>query len=776
MPVYIKRYISQEVSPQSITSLFKDSSDLELFALVSVSRAPEGYAQRAPKFVWDAILEDFKGTNGSVVDKIKKGITGGSKKLLEMIKNDKSVDQDGIDLSFAVIAVKEATAYLGVFGEQEIFVSKNGSYVNVGEILSKNRVTAASFALAPSDLVMVSSPTVFSRNIANHSSEEINELLLEISDTLQSGQGLFILSRTPIETDFSEIEPVEIDDVVIPDEERVSQEVDIVADVENIDTPMHMEDLERVEGDLEVSEEMNEVKVEKREVKKEFDVKELGLKVRDWWARVRNFFIKAWNTLSKSVSPVIEKVGRVLSGLGNRLSHFMDNQYGRKVWYKRIKSRLSTMKLSKGGSAYGMKIDRYKETSLRTKRFGVIGIAIVLIIVVVGGVRLSINAKEARELHRQATAIFESIDPLIKQAELNASSDPDSTETLVFQINEELAKLKDKELSIDDSQKYSEYKGSVGKIEDRLAKRIWIDENDRLQTYLSTRIEFGSESSPTDITVYKNDYQTESIFVTDKGNKAVYRVYLYDKKVVKIPDKNGLIKSPLFVDVGTKGVYVYDEVSGVVRSQFDNNNGNADFESLTGLGAEDLDVGGVEEFAVFMEVDNIYMLSSSNPAIYRSDYTGNGYSLPYSWISLDSFTGASDFFGDLSIYILNPNTVMDRFSYNYVSGKSESNPVTVSGAVLAVKEPVGGFTWGTLDNYLYMFEGGENSRLLAFEKPKEGVGDLRHPNEMVLVNEYKYGGASKDIFKNVQDIVADYQEKYVYILDGTVIYSVELSK
>ncbi len=773
MPIYIKRYISTDVDSNSITSLFKDTSNSnsEMYALMTVTNAPSGYASRATKFIWDAILETYSSSSSSIIDNLKASIGAGSKKLLELLKYDTTVKDGGLDLSLAIIVVKDSTAYLGVFGEQEIYVHKQGSFINVSQVLGKNKAAAASFAIDSSDVVVLSSPGLFSSIFEKNSGDDLTTLLLEAHDTLKSGEGIFALSRTKIEEDFSDIEQV-VDTFDDEDEQEISSLPEVSQEPEDVVLSDISEQI--TEPNLENTDVVEEVVV----VDTPKDVVVERVTVLERLKHARNILVTAWNRVMEFVSPLGEKVGRGIDSVKSRVLRFVDDKYSRQVWYKRIKSKLSTMKLSKAGSAYGMKIDGYKDLSLRGKRFGTLILLVVLIVVVLGGIRLSVKAKEARELHRNAVAVFEVTEGLLKQAEGSLPGDTESAENYVFQATEELKKLEGKKLSIDDATKLVDVEKKLGMLDDRLAKRVWLsDEAGNIETFISTRIEFGSESNPTDVAVYKDDYQNESLFIVDKGLKAVYRVNLYDRKVLKIPDKRGLIKSPKYVDIGVNGVYVFDEVSGVVRSPFDTNIGNTDFEALVGLGVDDLGIDDVSEIAVFEAADHIHFLSPSNSTIYRSNFTGSGYSLPFAFISFDTFNTATDFYGDIAIYALTQQqNGLERFSYVGAPSRFESSPVTLKGLRPVMNKAVAGHSGSTLDNYMYVFEEGEHARVIVFEKPKEGIGDLRHPNEMWLVNEYRYNGKSKDVFKNVQDIVSDYQERYIYILDGTIVWKIQMQK
>jgi hypothetical protein len=74
---------------------------------------------------------------------------------------------------------------------------------------------------------------------------------------------------------------------------------------------------------------------------------------------------------------------------------------------------------------------------------------------------------------------------------------------------------------------------------------------------------------------------------------------------------------------------------------------------------------------------------------------------------------------------------------------------------------------------LYVFDE-KYKRILNFEKPKETVGDMLHPGEMVLMKQYVYRGEEDGVFDNVKGIVVDGAEEYMFVLDGQQVWQIKL--
>jgi hypothetical protein len=183
----------------------------------------------------------------------------------------------------------------------------------------------------------------------------------------------------------------------------------------------------------------------------------------------------------------------------------------------------------------------------------------------------------------------------------------------------------------------------------------------------------------------------------------------------------------------------------------------------------------VSELAIFTQSDNVYMLSQSQNAVLKSNRTGSGgYGLPFTYISSDTFGTSTDIFGDISIYVLTAGTNgLERYVFNSQSAEANSLPVSVIGLSPEFENLTAGYTGASLDNGLFVFDA-QQKRLIAFEKPKETAGDPLHPNEMWLTEQYVYRGERSDVFKDVKDIVVDFEENNAYVLDGNRVWRIEL--
>jgi len=151
-----------------------------------------------------------------------------------------------------------------------------------------------------------------------------------------------------------------------------------------------------------------------------------------------------------------------------------------------------------------------------------------------------------------------------------------------------------------------------------------------------------------------------------------------------------------------------------------------------------------------------------------TNYSG-GYSLSAPYLSKEEYAKSNDVFSDLSVYILAEG---ENGIYRYVgtqSGMVEA-PINLIGMDSPINNAKYGYTIDDMNAGLYIFDEGSR-RVLKFEKPMES-GEKRHPNELLLLNQYVFEDSGA--WKSVKDFVVDFKEENMYILDGTTIWKVRL--
>ena len=767
MKTIAKQYISNNKDKTSYTSIFKHyyeksekktPKEGDIYALLNIQAERDVNVERVAKFVWDSIVDGYlysisETTNESLKDAINSGV----EKVKELIKHDKELEETGIDVSFTIVLVKQEGIYIGLFGEGDVFSFKNNSLVNISDILKEKNANTAGIALGDEDLVMVSSSGLLQESVPELSrSKDVKSLwkyLTTLGEKLEGTNSLLYLVqekeekkvKEPIQEQFPTKVKKETPEVVEKVKENTEKILKPIGKIKNI---------KKGDGQTTLQDFRDKLKAKER------------------FSKVKIFINNQW----KKVSPFFKKVGAFLSEKFSNLKEKLSQKFGKKKWYKRIASKFSTMRGGrKSRGVQGMRIDNYKQRDLRSKRFKLLGLAVVIIVLLVLGVNFTMKMKEAREISARAEESFTRVEDLIKKVEDNFAVDKDASETFLFQAEKALEEAPDG-LNEEDLAKYNELKERILELGDTLYKRIGVVEKDsRLDTFLDTRLAFGEGSGVKDLAIYKDRYENEYLVAADAGRSTIYRVSLYDKSVKALPDTEALVKEPKFVYVGNNGVYVYDEKEGMLKAPFDEEGWFTSFVKLSGLSVSDIRSEEIAAMTVWTENDNVYFLSQDRSAFLRSSAVyGNSYGLPYEYFAHEDMAISTDMVADISIYFIIPeDPYVLRFNYNFFESRYIEAPLGVVGFDGNYGTPTKAFTGDSLDHPLYVFDS-EGRRFLQLEKPIEAGEDIRHPDKVSLLSQYVYRGEKDSVWSDVRNFVVNYNGSNMYILDGTVIWKLVL--
>jgi hypothetical protein len=770
METISKQYISNNRDKTSYTSIFKhyyDKSDRKMekegniHALLDIKAEKNVNVERISKFVWDSIVDGYlysisTTTNESLKDSIKSGV----EKVKELIKHDKELEETGIDVSFTIVLVKKEGIYVGTFGEGDILTFKKGKIVNISSILDEKKANTAGVPLEKEDILLVASSGVLHENIPKLSriskKEDLLKFLSEVGTNLTGTKSLIYFSQAEKAEKGEKTPAVEKERKA----EKEGSPSPVVATMkegaEKIFKPIaRVEKIKKPKGQTTLQDLSNKINAKER-----FD-------------KVVSF----WDKIAQKVKPFFKKASIAISEKWEVLRTNISNRFGRKKWYKKIAAKWSTFggRKRKPVGVQGMRIDGYKEKDLRGKRFKLLGMFIVIVILLALGINFTIRMREAREISRLAQESFVGIEDLIGKVEDNFAVDRTSAETFLFQAERVLEEVP-KELNEADQEEYERIRGRLLELGDTLYKRVGVVEKDaRLGSYLDARLAFGEGSDVTDLTIYGDRFGNEFLVAADLGRKTIYRVSLYDKSVRAIPDNEGLVKEPAFVYIGNSGIYIYDEREGVLKAPFDDEGWVTSFVKLSGLGVGDVRSTELSTMTVWTDNDNVYFLSRDRGAFLRSTAAyGTSYGLPYEYFSHEKMDIATDMVADISIYFIVPEEPhVIRFNYSFFEAKYVEAPLGTVGFDGNYGKLTKAFTGGTLDNPLYVFDS-QGRRFLQLQKPIEAGSDIRHPDQLSLLNQYIYRGERESVWKDVRNFVVDNAESSMYILDGSVIWKLVL--
>lgn len=771
--VNISKYINSGKKNNSVNLHYysrpvrsKHDVPLEIYSLISIKTQAEVSAIQISKFAWDGIVDGFEySSEESYNESLKSGLKEATRRIKQLIANDKNIGDLGVDVNFSVFVFSEKSTYVGLLGNMDILLYKNGKIINISEMLISKKAHTAALIFDSTDLLATSTSDSLTKNINRlmglADKESMKERINALGKEISQGEG--VLAFESIEKEKKSFKESIL-------RKTKKEEVEEIKDP----TP------EEIPKDLTESESSDYISTKKERVeifkgtKKEKDLKTFMLLVSSKVGEVFGGIKKMAKPMVRGILAILKKIWNGIKRVFSNISLSLQEKFSRKRWFKKVSAKVSQNNVGKRQQFKEFKVDGYKQSNVRAKRFKTLAIIVLSVILLVVGINFTIKQKEAIGLHKQAQEILTSAQENVNDAMVKVSTDRDATEVLLLKANDSLTTLPGG-LNEDDTNTKNELEKKIVEIQDTMYKRSGINEAlGNIDTYLDTRLAFGEGSNPTDIAIYTDDSKNEYLLVVDSKRKAVFRVSLYNKEVKQLPDNNGVLSDPRRIYKGNSGIYVLDSNSGVVRAKLDGAGWFEPFEALAGLSIQSLDLEDMSEFAILTDSDNIYILDRASKALYKSSNYGSGYGLTYSYISNDSFDTANDILADLSVYILTGGqNGLHRYIYSNVEQKQLPAKIDIVGLNGDFENLAYGYTTGSLQYGLYVFDSIQK-RFMNFEKPIEGGGEILHPNQLVVEKQYLYRGSRENVWNDVKDFVVDSKEINMYVLDGTYIWKVTL--
>jgi len=762
MPITASKYINNSKLRTSYISLFnyksakrgKGDFEVDMYGLLSVSSSVEISGDKIVKFAWDGIIDGFEySKTDSINESLKLGLTEATRRVKQLIVNDTEIGKNGVDINFTIFVSSNGGMYIGVLGESDIYVYKDCRLVDIFEMLESKKAKTAAIALEKNDLVFASSKGYIKENmpklIGKKNREEIISSLEQLGNDVLDDMGLVVFSKIEGEVSNANVECKEV--------EKLEKEISIKKLM-----PKEPKDTDYVP----------EAKVSKKNIFKgvssEKDLREVLTKVTSKTAFVKPFLKKVSSfTKEKSVKAFqrvsnFSKVGR------NRLQSSISSKLGKKRWFRGVSAKFSQINVKKKKEFKEFKIDGYKQKNQRAHRLKILLFILIGISILVGGVKFTIDQKEAREKSKTANTIFTEVEELLNTANSKLGTDRETVSMSVLQASDKLNEIPE-ELGSKDMEKYEELNRQVLGISDSLYNRNRLSSKEgSIEKYYDSFTQ-NQDSSPKDIAIFRDSNGKELLILTDMGTKSVFTISIYDKKVENISDSNKLLQKPSKVYTTETGVFVLDMVNGIVKSSYKDGIFQP-FVKLSGLSIESLKLNSMVEFAMLTINENAYILDTEEKSLLKSVNYDGGYSLISPYLSKQEYGNAREVFADeLSVYI---TAKVENGIFRYVAGTNGmvESPISIIGLDTPIMDPKASYTTGDLNRKLYIFDDKEK-RVLQFEKPIESQ-EKRHPNELLLLNQYIY--EQEGAWEDVKGIVVNRDESAAYILDSTTIWKVRL--
>ncbi len=757
MSITASKYINNSDLKTSYIGLFnykspsrgKQVSFIDIYGLLFFSSEVEIPGDKLAKFAWDGVVDGFEySKTDSTNESLKLGLTEATRRVKQLIVNDSNIGKYGVEINFTVFVSSDRGVYIGLLGESDIFVYKDGRLIDIFEMLKNKSAKTAAVAIEEGDLIFCSSVGYIKENmqklISAKSREELISALEELGKEMGDDTGIVVLTK---EKDFKE---KEIEVITSTEIKKKSNKMYEPSDTDYIPTTKNVSRIFKVPG-----EEKDLKEVIGTQLKKLSFIKDVS----------KNLSEKAKPLFTKTSKGLLSVFSRALSKIKSGIS----NRIGKKRWFKKVSATVSQSNFIKKDKEKfkEFKIDGYKQKGTRLHRVKILLLALLGVSLVVGGVKFTLDQKEARVISKNANEVFISVEKLIADAQAKLGTDRESSESYIFQASDKLSKLTE-ELSEKDSKKYEALKGQILGIEDSLFKKKRLSlANGNIEKYYDS-FNSNQDSNPGDIGIFRDKNGSEYLVITDTGSKSVYTISLYDKKVQSLNDSNKVLDKPYKVYTRDTGIFILDLGSGILKAK-SVSGGFEPLVKLSGLSIQNIGADDISEFAVLTINENAYVLDRAQKTLLKSTNYSGGYSLSAPYLSKEEYAKSNDVFSDLSVYILAEG---ENGIYRYVgtqSGMVEA-PINLIGMDSPINNAKYGYTIDDMNAGLYIFDEGSR-RVLKFEKPMES-GEKRHPNELLLLNQYVFEDSGA--WKSVKDFVVDFKEENMYILDGTTIWKVRL--
>ncbi len=404
MKITAQQFLSNNHSKGTFVTIFRHLSENstkitekegDLYCLLSISGGESLPAERVSKFVWDGILDGYiYSSSKSTNESLKDAITEGVKQLKNLIKNDKTLEELGVNVNFVLLAKRKEGLYIGNLGDNEIYVFKEGKFVDVTEILGKSKASTAGIALKEGDILIATNGSILKEKIEIlENSQNILKSLNKIGNELKEYGGMMYFAYGEEQTPNAESLP-NIKTIIMPKPAEDKKTINI--------SSIHIP-------------------------RPKFDFKKINLGKIDKYIE---YVKKALKWLEKKMIPIIRAIGEKIKIGQNKITKALSDKFGKKRWFKKVASRVSQVKINVPQySPKGMRIDGYRVKNLQNKRVKLVFIIIIGITLLALGINFTIKTKQANEIHSQATKIFTSVETLTKKAENMSTSDKSATET-----------------------------------------------------------------------------------------------------------------------------------------------------------------------------------------------------------------------------------------------------------------------------------------------------------------------------------------------------------
>jgi hypothetical protein len=285
-------------------------------------------------------------------------------------------------------------------------------------------------------------------------------------------------------------------------------------------------------------------------------------------------------------------------------------------------------------------------------------------------------------------------------------------------------------------------------ILDEIRKVIVIDDSNIISN-ISGYVE-GADAS--DIILWE-----DKLYIVDKINGAMYQMSTIGGEVTTLITRSGGLGAPNSFTVDNEGNFLISDLEqGIIKYYPAENR----VETITGLSAAS--VGNITEVDHYTHSDShtLYVYRAEKNDVNKIARYSSGYSWPTSRINDSRISGSPDMEIDGKFYFLTPSEGIIRYFVDAF------DPYTITG----LDKEINGGTSLELDDSLVYVGDSPNQRVVIITK---GSPTMSQQGKYVVQVHYRGEG---NYLGDIREIIVDNEGRVMYILDGTLIFKVDLTK
>ncbi len=182
---YFFRYISPEYNVLARRG--------KIYCFVQASAKHTGRLDVIVKMMWEAVLDKYLHHEGSdIITNLEDASKSGEHRLRELIKKDEDFREEGVDVNFLILVLKDSKLYIQKFGDIKICLLRNKKYIDISQYLDKFHKKSGSTILRKEDLFLLGTSDIVNDIVGRDYNFDYIEKRVE---TISDREGLVLFTE-----------------------------------------------------------------------------------------------------------------------------------------------------------------------------------------------------------------------------------------------------------------------------------------------------------------------------------------------------------------------------------------------------------------------------------------------------------------------------------------------------------------------------------------------------------------------------------------------------